>query len=84
MNPALVGGVPIKQYPPSHPYEVKLYFITWDIGPVYKKLEYFLICRNQQMLGIIWKKVGTYTELITQALKNQKALTVSGIYNWIV
>merc|ERR1719232_1175030 len=25
----------------------------------------------------------TYTELITQALKDQKALTVSGIYNWI-
>lgn len=25
----------------------------------------------------------TYTELITQALKDQTALTVSGIYNWI-
>ena len=25
----------------------------------------------------------TYTELITQALRDQTALTVSGIYNWI-
>ena len=25
----------------------------------------------------------TYTDLITQALKDRTALTVSGIYNWI-
>jgi hypothetical protein len=25
----------------------------------------------------------TYTDLITQALRDQPALTVSGIYNWI-
>ena len=25
----------------------------------------------------------TYTELITQALKDKEKLTVSGIYNWI-
>ena len=42
-----------------------------------------LIFRVQDYDRRMRKPPYTYTELITQALKDQTALTVSGIYNWI-